>query len=91
MEIYGTKGYAIAVNPTTVRQRLHVKDTESIIKIDPRPAPYTDPFSVLADVVSGRLVMEEFDLYGLAVNTTVVQILEKAKESARTGKTVTIN
>jgi len=88
MEVFGNKGYAVAVNPTTVRQRLQEKSPEETIKIDPRPAPYTDPFSVLADVVSGRLKLDKNDLYGLPVNVTVVEILEAAQESAKSGKTV---
>lgn len=90
MEIYGDKGYAIAVNPTTIRQRLSVKQSEETIKIDPRPAPFTDPFSVLAQVINGELKLEKFDLYGLPVNVTVVQILELAKRSAETGKTISL-
>ena len=88
MEVYGNKGYAVAVNPTTIRQRLQEKSPEETIKIDPRPAPYTDPFSVLADVVSGRLKLDKNDLYGLSVNVTAVEILDAAKESAKSGKTV---
>jgi predicted dehydrogenase len=88
MEVYGNKGYAIAVNATTVRQRFSSKSPEETLKIDPRPAPYTDPFSVLADVVSGRLKLEKNDLYGLPVNVTVVEILDAARTSAKSGKTV---
>lgn len=88
MEVYGNKGYAIAVNPTTVRQRLDKKSPEETIRIDPRPAPFTDPFSVLAEVVSGRMKLDRNDLYGLPVNVVVVEILTAAKESARLGKTV---
>lgn len=88
MEVYGNKGYAIAVNPTVVRQRLQDKSPEETIKLDPRPAPHTDPFSVLADVVQGRLKLDQNDLYGLPVNVTVVEILETAKESAKSGKTI---
>lgn len=88
MEVYGNKGYAIAVNPTVVRQRLQEKAPEETLKLDPRPAPYTDPFSVLADVVQGRLKLDQNDLYGLPVNVTVVEILETAKEAAKTGKTI---
>jgi predicted dehydrogenase len=88
MEVYGTKGYAVAVDPTTVRERLGEKEPEERKKIDPRPAPYTDPFSVLSDVVQGRLKLDSNDLYGLPVNVTVVEILEAAQASARSGKTV---
>ncbi|WP_221394420.1 Gfo/Idh/MocA family protein [Dyadobacter sp. NIV53] len=88
MEVFGTKGYAVAVNPTTVRQRLANKSPEETLKIEPRPAPFTDPFSVLADVVGGRLKLDKNDLYGLPVNVIVVEILEAAKLSAKSGKTV---
>lgn len=88
MEVFGNKGYAVAVNATTVRQRLSEKTPEETIKLDPRPAPFTDPFSVLADVIQGRLKLDKNDLYGLPVNVTVVEILETAKESAKSGKTI---
>jgi predicted dehydrogenase len=88
MEVYGTKGYAIAANATTVRQRMQEKAPEETLKLQPRPAPFTDPFAVLAEVVRGRLQLAANDQYGLPVNVTVVEILEAAKESARTGKTV---
>jgi predicted dehydrogenase len=90
MEVFGTKGYAVAVNPTTIRQRFQENSPEEIIKIAQRPAPFTDPFSVLADVVSGKLKLDENDMYGLPVNVTVVEILEAAKQSAQTGKTVVL-
>jgi len=91
MEVFGNKGYAVAVNATTVRQRLAEKSPEETIKLDPRPAPYTDPFSVLADVVQGRLKLDKNDLYGLPINVTVVEILESGRESAKSGKTVFLN
>ncbi|MBF9254887.1 Gfo/Idh/MocA family oxidoreductase [Pontibacter sp. 172403-2] len=88
MEVYGTEGYAIAVNPTTVRQRLEEKSPEEVLKLDPRPDPYTDPFSLLAAVVSGQLKLDKNDMYELPVNVTAVEILEAAKESARLYKTI---
>src|SRR5215217_6060606 len=42
MEVFGNKGYAVAVNATTVRQRLAEKSPEETVTLDPRPAPYTD-------------------------------------------------
>jgi predicted dehydrogenase len=90
MEVYGNKGYAIAVNATTIRQRLNVKTPEETLKIDPRPAPYTDPFSVLADVIQGRLTLDKNDLYGLPVNVIAVEILDAARLSAKSGKTVVL-
>ncbi len=91
MEVYGTEGYAVAVNPTTVRQRLAEKSPEETLKLSPREAPFLDPFSVLAGVVRGSLTLEVNDLYSLPVNVTVVQILEAAKKSADSGKTVSLH
>ena len=71
-----------------VRQRFAQQSPEETITLAPRPAPFTDPFSVLADVVRGRLTMDQHDLYGLQVNVTVVEILASARESARLGKTI---
>ena len=88
MEIYGTKGYAIAVDGTTVRQRLDEPVAEKTMKLEPRSAPYNDPFSMLAAIVSGRLKLSQFDQYGLPVNLIATEILEAAKESARLKKTV---
>ena len=88
MEVYGDKGYAIADNGTTVRERLQERSPEKIIKLDPRAAPFNDPFSMLAEVVSGRLTLDKYDQYGLPVNVMVVEILEAAKESAKLKKTV---
>lgn len=90
MEVYGTKGYAVAVDATTVRERFQQKEPEERKKLDPRPAPFTDPFSVLADVVQGRLRLDENDLYELPINITVVEILEAAKASAKSGKAVSL-
>lgn len=90
MEVYGTKGYAVAVDRTTVRQRLQEKAPEEKLNLAPRPAPFEDPFSVLADVVRGRLVQDQNDLYELPINVTVVEILEAARESARAGKRVVL-
>ncbi len=91
MEVYGTQGYAVAVNATTVRQRLQEKSPEETLKLEPRPAPYLDPFSVLAGVVREQIILEKNDVYGLPVNVTVVQILEAAKKSAQSGKKVVLN
>lgn len=91
MEVYGNKGYAIAVDPTTLRSRLQENKPEEIHKLQPRPAPFNDPFSFLAAVVNGTFKMQEFDQYGLKVNLIAVEILESAMKSAKEKKTVYLN
>jgi predicted dehydrogenase len=49
---------------------------------------YTDPFSYFYDVIKGKIKMTNYDLYSLENNMTVVKILDAARESAKTGKTV---
>ena len=88
MEVYGTKGYAIAVDATTLRQRLAPQQKEESKSLAARPYPFDDPFSVLAAVVQGSLVLDDLDLYGLQVNRITVEILEAAMKSAASGKTV---
>lgn len=88
MEVWGEKGYAIAVDDLNVRQRLESKLPEEAIRLEPRPYPYTDPFSLLAAVIRGDLQLEKNDLYGLPINVTTVEILEAAKESARLNKSM---
>ncbi len=88
MEVYGTKGYAIAVDRTTVRSRLDRNEKETTRELPPRPAPFEDPFAVFTRVIRGQLQLKPHDWYGLPVNRITVEILDAARESARQGKTV---
>lgn len=89
MEVYGTAGYAIATDATTLRYRLRDDNAmEDTRKLKPREAPFNDPFSVLAAVVNGSLVLDEADLYGLVTNIVTVEILEAAMKSAAQQKTI---
>ena len=89
MEVYGTQGYAIATDATTLRYRLRDDNAkEEMQKLKPREAPFNDPFSVLAAVVNGSLVLDETDLYGLPINIVTVEILEAAMKSAAQQKTM---
>ncbi len=88
MEVYGTQGYAIAADATTLRYRFRENNMEETRKLNPREAPFNDPFSVLAAVVGGSLLLDQSNLYGLPVNTITVEILEAAMKSAAQQKTI---
>ena len=89
MEVYGVKGYAIAVNDTLMRIRKPGESKETLVTVTDKDAPvYRDPFSYLADVVKGKIQVEKFGTYSLETNMIVVKILSAARESAKTGKTV---
>jgi glucose-fructose oxidoreductase len=87
MEVYGTKAYAIAVNPTDVRQRFSESAPEQTVTESPLTPPEDTSLHYLAAVVRGE-IHPQGDLSALDTNVTVMQILDAARESARTGKTV---
>ena len=89
MEIYGETGYVVALDPTNMRLRAKNDKKEHSRVVTSKEIPvYEDPFAYLADVVSGKIKVEENGLYSLENNVIVVRILEAARESVKTGKTV---
>lgn len=88
MEVYGNKGYAIASDAKTLKTRLKENQPEEIEKLEARPAPFHDPFSLLATVVNGSIVLDPLDQYGLQVNVTAVEILDAAMRSAKEKRTI---
>lgn len=88
MEVYGTRGYAIAVDKLNVRQRLDQKKAEESFKTDPLPGPLENPFRIFAEVIRGERKLDRYDWYGLPVNVTAVEILDAARRSAKSGKTI---
>lgn len=89
MEVYGQTGYVISVNNTTMRLRAQPDTVEHSRQVTAAEvAVQTDPFSYFADVIRNKIKVPENGLYALKTNVTVVRILEAARESARTGKTV---
>jgi predicted dehydrogenase len=89
MEVYGETGYVITVNNTAMHLRAKADTAEHSRQITANDvAVYEDPFSYLADVVRSRIKVPENGLYSLPTNLTVMRILDAAKESAKTGKTV---
>jgi predicted dehydrogenase len=89
MEIYGVSGYIIAVNNNNMRLRNGTMKIEQMKQVTSKDiAVYEDPFSYFADVISGKVKMTKYDPYSLSNNAVVVKILDAARESAKTGKTI---
>jgi len=89
MEVYGQTGYIFSVNNNNMRLRVQPETTEHTRSITPEElSVYTDPFSYLAAVERGKITVPENGLYALKTNITVVHILDAARQSAKTGKTV---
>jgi len=85
MEVYGQKGYAITVGRDQVRVRLPEKE-EKLTEAKPLAAPEEDSVSYLRAVVLGGRKAE--GLSSLETNVIVTEILDAARRSAATGKTV---
>ena len=87
MEVYGQRGYAITVGRDTVRVRLPEKQE---ISADAKPLEKTkeDSVSYLRAVLLGGLKPEGQS--SLETNVIVTEILDAARQSAATGKTVSL-
>ena len=91
MELYAQNGYAIAVDDLTLRTALRGtgrERSETTRHLPPAPERVRDPFAYLAAVVRGDEIVTPGNLWSLENNLTVVRILDAARESARSGKSV---
>jgi predicted dehydrogenase len=89
IEIYGATG-AIRADRESLTLR---KGEESVQTIPTRKLtpPVDSPFTYLAAVVRGTIKVAPVDLSALGLNMTAMRILEAAKDSARSGKTVLLS
>lgn len=87
MEVYGATGYVITVGPDGLRTRYQGEKTESQKAAPPLPADQHDSLAYLAAVLHGK-IKPEGDLSSLDTNLVVMQILDAARTSAKTGRTV---
>ncbi len=90
MEVYGATGYAITVGADQLRLRLKENAPERVMTAPPLVPPQNDSLNYLAAVLRGQLAPKG-DLTSLDTNVIVMQILDAARESARTGRTVRLS
>jgi predicted dehydrogenase len=90
MEVYGSTGYAHSLDRSNMQIRLKGEDEFRIERLSERTSPNDDPFALFEAVVRKKIVLPDYDLSSLENNMIVVEILEAAKESARTGKKVSL-
>ena len=86
MHIYGNKGYIYQDNAKDMR--IYADKKESKFVADNLPEPYNDSFRYLKAAVRGEIKVKPTDLSSLENNLIVVEILEAAIESNRTGNVV---
>jgi predicted dehydrogenase len=90
MEVYGATGYAITVGPDRMRIRHEHDSEEQQTTAERLPAPHADSLSYLAAVLRGE-IKPEGDQSALDTNVVVMQILDAARTSVRTGQTVKLS
>ena len=89
MEIYGVKGYVKAPDPDVVEIRRNGESQTVSENVAPGDVDLeTDPFHYFAGVIRGEIEMPPYSLYTLENNMLVMQILDAAKRSAETGRTI---
>lgn len=88
MEIYGKTGFIFCKNSTDMELMKEEGKGIEYIKADPLPSGMQDPFSFLNNVVNKNYKIPPFDPSSIENNKMVMQILEAAKQSAASGKTV---
>jgi predicted dehydrogenase len=87
MEVYGQTGYAITVRNDDLRVRLAGKDEEQVTG-PPLAAPFDDSLSLLRAVVRRGVAPDP--LSSLTTNVIVSEILDAARRSAASGKSVAL-
>jgi predicted dehydrogenase len=92
MEIYGATGYVDTLyedhNPgAKLRERLTGEPTEHTETASPLASPNDNSLNYLTAVLRGTL-KPQHDLTSLDTNVTVVRILDAARRSAQTGRTI---
>ena len=88
LEVYGRTGQALTVRRDAVRFRLEGQAEEELRPSPPIAAPEDETLRYLTAVVRGEV--QPSGLSSLENNLIVTEILDAARESARTGRTVTL-
>jgi len=87
MDVYGRTGYAKAIDPERIEVRKANESEGQMMKGQTLTAPYDDPLHYMGALMSGE-IQEGDSLSSLKNNVTVSEILDAARQSAQTGKTV---
>ena len=87
MEVYGATGDVITVASDGLRTRFAHESAEHTSTASTLPDDERSSLAYLVAVLNGKIA-DKGDLSALDTNVTVMQILDAARESARTGKSV---
>jgi predicted dehydrogenase len=89
MDVYGRTGYAKSIDSERIEVRKENEPEGRIMKGEMLTAPYDDPLHYMTALLNGD-IREGNSLSSLSNNMTVSEILDAARQSAQTGKTVSL-
>jgi predicted dehydrogenase len=87
MDVYGSTGYAKTIKSDRLEIRKGKEAEPHVTEAAHLQAPYDDPLHYLAAVIHGE-IQEEGSLSSLETNVIVAEILDAARQSAQTGRTI---
>ncbi len=89
LEVYGERGYAIATGGNSLRVRLPAARSEEVRTPAERPPDEQNSIAYLTAVARGKV--KPSGLSSLDNNVIVIEILDAARESVRTGRTISLS
>lgn len=90
MEIYGTKAMIRTIDGSKLLVRKDAKEQEQITTVELLPDQFKDPFSYFSGVIKAEVDPAK-NLSSLENNMIVVEILDAAIRSSKSGKTIYLN
>jgi predicted dehydrogenase len=87
MDLYGRTGYVKALDSDRIDVRKQDQPQGNMATAPALASPHDDPLHYLEAVLSGQ-IQEGDDLSSLKTNITVTEILDAARQSAQTGRTI---
>lgn len=87
MDVYGSTGYAKTIRNNQLEVRLEKENEPKIRQAAPLATPNDDPLHYLAAVIRGE-IQEDGSLSSLETNVIVTEILDAARRSAQSGRTI---
>ena len=89
MEVYGRTGQARTLLTDKLEIRKQAEKQSATVPSQPLRAPYDDPLHYLEAVLDGS-IQEDDDLSDIKTNVLVSEILDAARQSAASGRTVSL-
>jgi len=91
MQVYGKTGFVFCKDGTNMQVKENEKNEAQAITASPLSNDRNDPFVYFVNVIRGKIKMNKYDLSSAETNDIVVKILDAARQSSKTGKTIIWN